>query len=232
MGEKVKIANEHEKNLYDSIHDVLEEETVLSKETQNKLDDYINEIEKLSQEIQTSETYRKYKKLKQEADPFLESLQFYFIVSEEEYKLMREIIFNETEYDREHLFIALTLEEEFFVSLEGQKENGSAAGLKNSELFKDGSNERIKIDIHNLTRISYILAKHTVKGINKKAYNFANLLYKIGQISRVFEFYNARLKRVTETYQNSAQGLGSESDQNGQNKEEKVLKNTTEQPKS
>jgi hypothetical protein len=47
-----------------------------------------------------------------------------------------------------------------------------------------------------------LISKHKVKGLSKDAYTFANVLYRIGNISKIFSYYETASKNLSTDVQN------------------------------
>jgi hypothetical protein len=161
----------------------------------------------------------------------LSKIKFNFGLKESEYKLIRKIIFQELEYDRQDLFIALSVRDNFFDVVE------TAEWQKTK--FKGGEDavEIFKIDIHDITRISHLIGQYKIKGLNKVATSYAEVIRKIGDISKIFEHYNKLGEQMSEAGGNWIQNLEKEPVDETEEKvevngEERVLVDKKIQPKS
>ena len=64
---------------------------------------------------------------------------------------------------------------------------------------KYSSNELIcqKVNATEITYIYHLISKHTVKGLSKNSFTFAEILMKIGEISKIFNYYETYSKNLS-----------------------------------
>lgn len=148
--------------------------------------------------------YAEYKETMMSYGKTLGEVSYTFGLLESEYKLLRNAICKDLEYNRQDLFIAIVVKDNFFDKIENR--NG---WQQNKFSAKDGL-ERFDIDIHDTTRISHLLSEFKVKGLTPPALTYANIVRKIGDISKVFEHFNQLGESMSESGGNWVQGLGEE----------------------
>ncbi len=114
----------------------------------------------------------------------LKEAKYNFYLDRPQHKFLTDLIMNKLEYDVNSVFFAIELKELFDV-------------LKESK-YKDDK-QLISYDV-NATEITYIyhlISKHKVKGLTKDSYLFAEILMKIGNISKVFNYYDTTGKNLS-----------------------------------
>lgn len=208
---------------------LLESGLLISLEKKEELESFLKKAsEIISSPIPNSEKgknklYTEYKDSMKNYGKTLGETTYNFGLTEDEYKTIRKIIYQELEYDRQDLFIALVVKENFFEVVE--------KGGQHKKAFKENDVAIFEIDIHDITRISHLIGKYKVKGLNNMAVNYAEVVRKIGDISKVFENFNRRGEEMSEAGANWIHGL-EKSDDAVEVEEEKVLVDKKIQPKN
>ena len=173
--------------------------------------------------------YAEYKETMISYGRTLGEVLYTFGLVEAEYKLLRNAICKELEYNRQDLFIAIVTKENFFDKIESR-----SGWTQNKFSAKDGL-EKFPIDIHDTTRISHLLSEYKVKGLTTSALTYANIVRKIGDISKVFEHFNQLGEAMSERGGNWVQGLSEEETAQEiasvESDEERVLVDTKLAPK-
>ena len=100
---------------------------------------------------------------------------------------MTDLILNKLEYDVNTVFFAIELRDLFDI-------------MKST---KYSGNEYIpyKVNATEVTYIYHLISKHKVKGLTKDAYTFANILKRIGSISKIFNYYDTTGKNLSNDIQ-------------------------------
>lgn len=167
---------------------LLDTGVVMDKKTSKELNDIINNCEKIISKELTSDTskndllWSEYLKEIGKYAPLINDYEYNFILTKQEYKTIRNIFYKELSYNRNTIFQALVVKDNFFLELEG--------GDTVENLFKnvvDGLS--IRITIRDIKRISDLMSLHEVKGLNKESEAFASVFKKIGDIMRIFEHF-------------------------------------------
>jgi hypothetical protein len=125
--------------------------------------------------------YTEYKKT-------LRDVKFNFYLNRPQYNLLTDLLLKKLEYDVNTVFIAIELSE-LLVGMEGTKFSDD----KEIKLFEVTATE--------LTYIYHLIQNHKVKGLTKEAYTFSKLLVRIGDISKVINYYDAIAKSLPEEIQ-------------------------------
>jgi hypothetical protein len=64
--------------------------------------------------------------------------------------------------------------------------------------------EAIPVNATEITYIYHLISPHKVKGLSKNAYYFAQVLRRIGNISKIFNYYDTAGKNLSTEIQNWA----------------------------
>jgi len=206
---------------------LIESNIILNEEDRNSLDTILNDVDKLiSTEIPKDITEHNKNTLFEKCKEYMltygrtfSGVKYTFGLSEAEYKLIKKIICQELEYDRQDLFIALVVKENFFDAIEKSED-------WHKEKFKTEDNiDFFYVDIHEITRISHLIGQYKIKGLNKVSSNYAEVVRKIGDISKIYEYYNNLGNHMRQKCDNWIKGLVDKTSE-----EEKVLVNKTTKP--
>lgn len=192
---------------------------ILDKPAVEKLDSILGSAyDLMEKEYTTNEekdnAFGEYKEIAMSFGRTLGETKYNFMLTEKEYKLMRKIIFREIEYDRQDLYFGLLVKDDFFGVVE------SRPGW-DKDKFKDGV-ETVTTDINTITRLSHLCSMYKVKGLGEDAENFYEILKKITDISKSFEYYNNTGEQMSKDAMNWVQGL---------EEEEVMTEVVTEEPK-
>lgn len=107
-----------------------------------------------------------------------------------EYLFLKNTILTGLEYDRQNIFVALMVKDDFFVT------DNEKSPVTTSIEFENDGNEKthtFEVNINTLTRISHLLSLYKSKGLMDSSSNcFANVVRKTIDISRVFDVYNKK----------------------------------------
>lgn len=104
--------------------------------------------------------------------------KYNFFLNRREYDFLTDLILNKIEYDVNTVFVAIELTNLF-------------ANMKTESNFSD-DDEKISFDVTatEITYIYHLISNHKVKGLSKKSYTFANVLRRIGDISKAVNYYD------------------------------------------
>jgi len=123
----------------------------------------------------------------------LQDTKFNFYLDQEQHKYLFDLLRNKLEYDSNTVFFAMELAE-----MLAQKATWS--GDKNQQ-------QSFQLTATEITYVYHLISKHKVKGLNKEAYMFVDILRKIGQISKVINFYDAGAKALNTRIQQWVAGF-------------------------
>ncbi len=115
----------------------------------------------------------------------LRSVGFNFYLDRPQYTLLSDILLKKLEYDVNNIFIAIELTDLL----------GNMSGTKYSD---DKEIKPFKVTATDITYIYHLIQNFKVKGLTKEAYTFSKILRKIGEISKLVNYYDAHAKNLTE----------------------------------
>lgn len=125
--------------------------------------------------------YNEYKKS-------LRDVKFNFFLNRPNYNLLTDLILKKLEYDVNTVFIAIELTE-------------LLGGMEGTKYQNDTETKLFEVTATELTYIYHLIQAHKVKGLTKEAYTFSKLLMRIGEVSKVINYYDARAKSLPEEIQ-------------------------------
>jgi hypothetical protein len=114
----------------------------------------------------------------------LKDAKYNFHLNRPQWKFVTDLVLSKLEYDVNTVFFAIELTDLL----------GSMRDVK----FSD-DNQLIPFPV-NATEITYIyhlISKHKVKGLTKDAYLFSEILIRIGNISKIFNYYDTLGKNLS-----------------------------------
>lgn len=155
--------------------DVKSEEITKFIDTRNGKGKSDEEKDKLYEEAQ--ELWNSYKNL-------LQDTKYNFNLNRHQWKFITDLITNKVEYDVNTVFLGLELIDLF-------------EGMKLTKYSNDY--ELISFDV-NATEVTYIyhlISTHKIKGLTRDAVTFSQILRKIGDISKVFNYYETLGKNLS-----------------------------------
>lgn len=182
-------------NLSKEQYELIEQETqrllsegiVMSKEASDELNKILEETETIIKKDATDETWVEYKESISRFYPVFNDHRYNFQLTKNEYSTLRDIIFSKMNYDRNNIYQALVLRDNFFIPLE--KELGAKNGNLNTMFKNNDDIVSIETNMREIKRISDLLSGYIIKGLTKEAEEFANIFKKIGDIMRIFEYF-------------------------------------------
>jgi hypothetical protein len=204
-----------EQMLREQTDKLFEEGIIVSKELQKELREKIDSVSKFIEEnknvsgLSEKEKDAKYgesKELWSDFSNFLRSVEYTMTLTGAEFLYLRDLILKDMHYTEQSLFVALRVEENFFND------------IKPADIKRDTTEYQFKIKIDDATLLHHLIKDHTVKGLNNKAYMFASILTEIGNISRIFNYWDGETKALSEKIHNWTLGL----DEASQPQEEQI----------
>ncbi len=130
------------------------------------------------------ELYLEAQRLWKEFATTLKESKYNFYLDRPQHKFLTDLILNKLEYDVNSVFFAIELKELFEV-------------LKESKYKDDSQLISYSVNATEITYIYHLISKHKVKGLTKDAYLFAEILMKIGNISKLINYYDATGKNLS-----------------------------------
>lgn len=171
---------------------LLEESKTALEAKENEIKDYISSkvlTDENKDEIVEGaiELWNQYKDLVKNAECI-------FTLNSLEVRTLDKKLHNGVEYDTETLFYGLHLKKHFIDLLPKPK-----AG--------DFEAHEMKITFSLAIALYHVLSTLKVKGLNKENYAFANLLYKLSEISKVYQHYDGISLRLNQSIGQWTMGL-------------------------
>lgn len=169
-----------------------QEISLINNEVEQSLDsriDKVNEFIKsnngkgLSNQ-EKDELYLSSQKLWKEFIDELKDAKYNFFLNRPQHKFLTDLVMNKLEYDVNSVFFAIELKELFEV-------------LKETKYKNDTELISYPVNATEITYIYHLISKYKVKGLTKESYLFAEVLMKIGNISKVFNYYDATGKNLS-----------------------------------
>jgi hypothetical protein len=168
------------------------EQIILNSEYENKLDSKLSEIEKYirsnSGKGQTDEEkdnlYKNAQEMYKEYVEILRNTKYNFHLNRPQFKFLTDLILLKLEYDVNTVFFAIELTE-------------MMGGMRNIKYSNDVEVLSVPVNATEITYIYHLISKHKVKGLTKDAYYFSQILKRIGNISKIFNYYDASAKSMT-----------------------------------
>ena len=150
----------------------------------------LTDLEKDTLYADSQKVYVEYKKA-------LRDVKFNLYLNRHQYNFLTDVLLKKLEYDVNTVFIAIEL----------TKILGTMEGTKYSN---DNEIKVFEVDATELTYIYHLIQPYKVKGLTKEAYTFSKLLVRIGELSKVINYYDSYAKNLTEEIQKWALTLDGE----------------------
>jgi hypothetical protein len=115
----------------------------------------------------------------------LRNVRFNFYLDRSQYTLLTDILLKKLEYDVNNIFIAIELTDLL----------GSMSGTK---FTNEKEIKSFKVTATDITYIYHLIQNYKIKGLTKEAYTFSKILVRIGEISKMVNYYDAHAKNLTE----------------------------------
>ena len=165
---------------------------LVNKEVETILDDKLNAIKeyiftnsgKGKSDQEKDNLYQNGQSLWKDYINELKEAKYNFQLNRHQHRFLTELVLTKLEYDVNTVFFAIELKELFETMKEGKYTN-------DEELIS------FPVNATEITYIYHLISKHTVKGLVKDSYLFAEILMKIGAISKIFNYYDTTGKNLS-----------------------------------
>ena len=172
------------------------EHLILTLQEESLLDSKITDIENyMSSNVGKDKTDEEKDELYKEAQvlwyKFVNSLKeakYNFHLNRAEHKFLTDLVLTKLEYDVNTIFFAIEL-------------TNTMGGMKDAKYTNDKDVVAFPVNATEITYIYHLISKHKIKGLTKDAYTFSKLLLKIGDISKIFNYYEATSKNLSKDIQ-------------------------------
>ena len=169
-----------------------QEYLLISAESESLLDGKIEEIEKFmlqegkgKNDEEKDTLYRDAQVLWKEYADGMKTAKYNFHLNRPQWKFLTDLLLSKLEYDVNTVFFAIEL-----VDLLGSmRETGKYANDKDLNEFQVNATE--------ITYIYHLISNHKMKGLTRDAFLFSEVLVKIGNISKLFNYYDAVGKNLS-----------------------------------
>lgn len=173
------------------------ENLILDVDFESKLDlgienveSYINDNNgKGKSEEEKDDLYKKAQEIWREYALTLKETKYNFHLNRTQYNFLTDLILKHIEYDVNTVFFAIELTELLGV-------------MKSVKYTNDTELISIPVNATEITYIYHLISPYKVKGLTKNAYTFAQVLRRIGDISKVFNYYDTAGKNLNGDIQN------------------------------
>lgn len=135
-------------------------------------------------EIEKDELYKDAQQLWKSYAVSLRDSKYNFYLNKSQYKFLTDLILSKLEYDVNTVFFAIELTD-------------MLATMKDMKFANEKDLVILPVNATEITYIYHLISKHKVKGLTKDAYIFANILRRIGSISKIFNYYDASSKNLS-----------------------------------
>jgi hypothetical protein len=170
---------------------------LLSTEDEVRLDSSIKSIEDYMRnntgegksEQEKDGLYKDAQLMWKEYTNILRDVKYNFHLNRPQWKFLTELILTKLEYDVNTVFFAIEL-------------TNLLASMKDTKFTDDSQLLAFAVDATEITYIYHLISKHKLKGLTKDSYTFANILKRIGDISKVFNYYDTAAKNLSGEIQN------------------------------
>ncbi len=190
-----------EELLQDQVSELLEKGLILPKDVQEILDEKVKAIKEFIEENKDAhaleldakdEVHKQSQELWNDYTDYLRDIKYNFRITGRELHFIRNYVVNKKVYTEEDIFIGYKLKEEFFDFIDMNVVPRSKETIQNLE-----------ITINEVTLLHHLIKDMTLTNLNdEKTKNFASVLTEIGNISKIFNKYNADSEMLSkEIYQ-------------------------------
>jgi hypothetical protein len=107
----------------------------------------------------------------------LKETKYSFYLNKRQWMFLDELISVKLEYDVNTVFFAIELTE-------------LLKDVKNNKYTSDTDIVALDVDATQITYIYHLIATYKPKGLTKSTYTFSEILLRIGEVSKVFNYYN------------------------------------------
>ena len=170
---------------------------LITVESETKLDSKIKDIEDFmnnnhgrgKSELEKDKLYGDAKALWEIYAEELRNVIYTYYLNRKQYQFLIDLLRDKMEYDVNTVFLAIEL-----TNMLGE---WNTIGTEN----EDKSVKGYPADATEITYIYHLISKHKVKGLTHSSYRFAEVLRRIGDISKVISYYDTQAKNLSKEIQ-------------------------------
>lgn len=165
---------------------------LITNESESNLDSKIQELEdyminnhgKGKSDEEKDELYGKSQVIWKELANVLRDTKYNFHLNRKQFQYLKDLIKNTLEYDVNTVFFAIELTD-------------LMSNMDKVSFVNDEDLVAIPTNATEITYVYHLISQHKVKGLTKSAYYFAQILRRIGDISKLFNFYDTSVKNLS-----------------------------------
>lgn len=177
------VVNENEYTLIDGSNEATLDNAIIEVEK------FINQSGKGKSETEKDELYQGAQDLWNDYAVKMKSAKYNFYLNRPQWKFLTDLLLSKLEYDVNTVFFAIEL-----VELLGT--------LRDVKYSNDTELRHVAVNATEITYVYHLISKHKVKGLTKDSFTFSEILVKIGDISKIFNYYDAVGKNLSSDIQN------------------------------
>lgn len=113
----------------------------------------------------------------------LKGATYNFHLNKEQWNFLTNLLIKKLEYDVNTVFFAIELTD-------------MLGSMNKAKYSNDKELISFPVNTTEITYIYHLISKHTVKGLTRDSYTFTQILKRIGDISKVFNYYDATAKSL------------------------------------
>jgi hypothetical protein len=167
------------------------EHLILTPNIERSLDEKINNIQEFirntvgkgKSEDEKNQIYLESQKIWKEYHSSLIEAKYNFHLNRIEWNFLTNLIIQKIEYDVNTIFLAIELSD-------------LLSNMKKVKYTDDNTLIAFPVNATEITYIYHIIQKHKVKGLTKDTYTFAQILRRIGSISKIINYYDTISKNL------------------------------------
>ena len=172
------------------------EHLLLNPEVESMLDNNIKSIEnfisqsgKGKSEDEKDNLYQSAQDLWNDYAESMKTAKYNFHLNRPQWKFLTDLLLSKLEYDVNTVFFAIEL-----VELLGT--------MRDMKFADDKELKFVSVNATEITYVYHLISKHKVKGLTKDSFLFSEILVRIGNISKIFNYYDAVGKNLSTDIQN------------------------------
>jgi hypothetical protein len=177
------VSNDSEYTLIDGLNETTLDNGILD------IEKYISQSGKGKTEEEKDNLYQGAQDLWNDYAEKMKSAKYNFYLNRPQWKFLTDLLLSKLEYDVNTVFFAIEL-----VELLGT--------LRDVKYTNDTELKHVQVNATEITYVYHLISKHKVKGLTKESFLFSEVLIKIGEISKLFNYYDAVGKNLSQDIQN------------------------------
>ncbi len=177
------VSNDSEYTLIDGLNETTLDNGILD------IEKFITQSGKGKTEAEKDDLYQGAQDLWNDYAEKMKSAKYNFYLNRSQWKFLTDLLLSKLEYDVNTVFFAIEL-----VDLLGT--------LRDVKYTNDTELKHVQVNATEITYVYHLISKHKVKGLTKDSFLFSEVLIKIGEISKLFNYYDAVGKNLSQDIQN------------------------------